>query len=226
MRNLPRSLMLFAAGFGTRMGALTAHQPKPLIPVAKRALIDHALDLTEGLVDKVVVNLHYRGEQLRQHLAHRSNITFSDEQERILETGGGLRKALPLLGDGPVFTLNSDAVWTGQNPLKQLSAAWQPAKMQALLLLGTPNTIRGRKGAGDFGLHADGRIFRGGPLTYLGAQIICPEGLSQIPEDMFSLNRLWDQQIAEGCAFGVIHNGLWCDVGHPEGITIAEDMLA
>ncbi|RRH77985.1 nucleotidyltransferase family protein [Falsigemmobacter faecalis] len=226
MRNLPRSLMLFAAGFGTRMAALTAHQPKPLIKVAGRALIDHALNLTdEAGIAQVVVNIHYRGDQLREHLAGRG-IAISDETDRILETGGGLRKALPLLGEGPVYTLNSDAVWTGANPLRELGAAWEGGEMRALLLLGRAGQIRGRRGAGDFSLDEAGRISRGGDLTYLGAQILCPEGLHDIPEDVFSLNRLWDVQIAEGTAFGVIHEGLWCDVGHPEGIQIAEEMIA
>lgn len=226
MRNLPRSLMLFAAGFGTRMGALTAHRPKPLIPIAGRALIDHALALTAGSdIDRIVVNTHYRGEQLRAHLADR-DVQISDESDQILETGGGLRRALPLLGEGPVYTLNSDAVWTGQNPLRELAGAWQPGHMQALLLLGRAENIRGRAGKGDFSLSADGRIQRGGDLTYLGAQILCPEGLHAIPETAFSLNRLWDLQIAAGTAYGVLHDGLWCDVGHPEGITIAEAMLA
>lgn len=225
MRNLPRSLMLFAAGFGTRMGALTAHQPKPLIPVAGRALIDHALDLTGPAgVERVVVNTHYRAAQLRAHLEGR-NIAISDESDRILETGGGLRKALPLLGAGPVYTLNSDAVWTGANPLVELSAAWDGERMQAHLLLGRAEGIRGRKGGGDFSLNGDGRISRGGDLTYLGAQILCPEGLHDIDEDVFSLNRLWDAQIAAGTAYGILHEGLWCDVGHPEGIEIAEEMI-
>ena len=114
--------MLFAAGLGTRMGALTAHRPKPLVEVAGRPLIDHALDLArEAAVPRVVANLHYRGEMIRDHLAG-SPVLFSDETDRILETGGGLRQALPLLGPGPVYTLNSDAVWTGANPLTTLSA--------------------------------------------------------------------------------------------------------
>ena len=216
--------MLFAAGFGTRMGALTADRPKPLIPVAGRALIDHALDLVRGAgIGRTVANLHYRGAQIRAHLAGQ-DILFSEEQPEILETGGGLRAALPLLGPGPVFTLNTDAVWTGPNPLLTLRAGWR-ADMGARLLLAPLAQTRGRGPKGDFTLHPDGRITRGGDMVYLGAQIIDPTGLQAIPDPAFSLNRLWDMQIAEGLAFGALHPGLWCDVGRPEGIAQAEAML-
>jgi MurNAc alpha-1-phosphate uridylyltransferase len=217
--------MLFAAGFGTRMGALTADRPKPLIPVAGRALIDHALDLARGAgVRRIVANLHYRSAMIRDHLAGR-DIAFSDEAEEILETGGGLRAALPLLGPGPVFTLNTDAVWTGANPLTTLADAWNPA-MGALLLLAPLDRARGHSGRGDFTLHPDGRISRGGPMVYLGAQIVNPAGLEDIPDRVFSLNRHWDGLIAQGAGFGVVHPGMWCDVGRPEGIAMAEAMLS
>lgn len=215
--------MLFAAGFGTRMGALTADRPKPLIPVAGRALIDHALALAEDAgIPRIVANLHYRGDQIRTHLAGR-NVLFSEEQP-ILETGGGLRAALPLLGPGPVHTLNTDAVWTGDNPLRTLNNAWRP-QMGALLLLAPLTRTRGHGPKGDFTLHPDGRITRGGDMVYLGAQILDPAGLEDFPEPAFSLNRHWDRLIAEGRAHGVLHPGLWCDVGRPEGIAEAEAML-
>jgi N-acetyl-alpha-D-muramate 1-phosphate uridylyltransferase len=224
VRQTPDALMLFAAGFGTRMGALTADRPKPLIPVAGRALIDHALDLARGAgIPRIVANLHYRGGMIRDHLAGQG-IAFSDETAEILETGGGLRAALPLLGPGPVFTLNTDAVWTGQNPLTTLEKAWTPA-MGALLLLAPVDRARGHSGKGDFTLHPDGRITRGGPMVYLGAQIVNPAGLERIPDRVFSLNRHWDWLIAQGRAFGAVHQGLWCDVGRPEGIATAEAML-
>jgi len=225
----PFPLMLFAAGRGTRMGALTADRPKPLIPVAGRPLIDHALDLaTAAGAHPVVVNLHYLGRQITGHLAGRE-VLFSDESEALLETGGGLRKALPLLGPGPVLTLNSDAVWTGRNPLEQLAAAWEPGRMDALLLLAPVAQATGHSGTGDFLMDAAGRLRRaaGAPgLVYLGAQIIRTEGLYAIPEAAFSLNRLWDAMIAEGRVFGVVHQGGWCDVGRPEGIAVAEALLA
>lgn len=217
--------MLFAAGFGTRMGALTTNRPKPLVEVAGRPLIDHALALAQAAgIPRIVANLHYRGGMIRDHLA-KTPVLFSDESDKILETGGGLRKALPLLGAGPVYTLNTDAVWTGDNPLETLDKAWKPGAMRALLLLAPLGRTRGHSSKGDFTLHPDGRISRGGDLVYLGAQIVDPSGLCAISDEVFSLNRLWDQLIAEGRAFGTLHPGQWCDVGHPGGILEAEAML-
>ncbi|MBI1217083.1 MAG: NTP transferase domain-containing protein [Rhodobacteraceae bacterium] len=224
MRHTPDALMLFAAGFGTRMGALTAGCPKPLIPVAGRALIDHALALAGAGVGRTVVNLHYLPEQIAAHLQGRAGIALSLEPE-ILETGGGLRAALPLLGPGPVFTLNSDAVWTGANPLAQLRAAWDPTRMDALLLLVAPDRARGHAGRGDFVLDGQGRIVRGPGAIYSGAQIVKTEGLGAIPDKVFSLNRVWDSMISAGRAYGIIHPGGWCDVGRPESIAEAEALL-
>lgn len=218
--------MIFAAGFGTRMAPLTAAMPKPLIPVAGKPLIDHALSLTNG-ISNVVVNLHYKGQMLADHLAGRARLSW--ERERILDTGGGLRHARPLLGQGPVFTLNSDAVWTGSNPLAELGAAWDPVRMDCLLLLLPTGQATGHDGRADFVLAPDGRIERaaGRPgHVYLGAQIVDPEGLSTIPDEVFSVNRLWDLAIAAGRAFGTLHRGGWCDVGHPGGIALAEAMLS
>lgn len=219
--------MLFAAGFGTRMGALTADRPKPMIEVAGRPLIDHALDHAGG-IGRIVVNLHYRPEAIRAHLRGRPGIAFSDESGEILETGGGLRAALPMLGDGPVFTLNTDAAWTGANPLDELATAWQPDRMDALLLLLPAPEATGYRGAGDFVLDAQGRIARAGGAAghaYLGAQIVKTGRLREIPERVFSLNRLWDMAITDGRAFGIVHRGGWCDVGRPEGIAEAEALL-
>ena len=229
MRNQPNAVMLFAAGFGTRMGALTAERPKPLIKVAGKALIDHALDLVAGAkIEKSVVNLHYKGEQIAAHLSDRPDIGLSWERGQILETGGGLRAALPQLGPGSVFTLNTDAVWTGYNSLINLRNHWDHTQMDALLLLAPPQNIKGYQGAGDFVLGPDGRIARAkgvAGLAYLGAQILWPNGLKAIADQAFSLNILWDQMIAQGRAFGVLHTGGWCDVGRPEGIAEAEAML-
>ena len=229
MRNKPDAVMLFAAGFGTRMGALTADRPKPLIEVCGKALLDHALDqVADAGLGQTVVNLHYKGEQIAAHLEDRPKTALAWERELILETGGGLRAALPQLGPGPVFTLNTDAVWTGPNPLITLRNQWNAAQMDALLLLAPPAQIKGFRGAGDFLLGADGRISRanGAPgLAYLGAQILLPRGIEAIGQKAFSLNILWDQMIAEGRAFGVLHSGGWCDVGRPESIAEAEAML-
>ena len=226
-----RALMIFAAGFGTRMGALTATQPKPMIRVAGRPLIDHALDLAvAAAADPIVVNLHYLGDQLATHLADRP-VLLSWEREKILETGGGLRHALPLLGPGAVATLNSDAVWTGENPLRQLDDAWDEGRMDALLLLAPVAMATGHGARPDFSMDEAGRLSRhartgGAGFVYLGAQIIKTEGLGDIPDDVFSLNLLWDRMSAAGRLHGLIHRGGWCDVGQPETIAQAERLLS
>jgi N-acetyl-alpha-D-muramate 1-phosphate uridylyltransferase len=159
--DFPFPLMIFAAGFGTRMGALTADRPKPLIPVAGKPLIDHALDVaaTAG-APRVVVNTHYRADQMSRHLEG-SGALISHEAGEILETGGGLRAALPLLGSGPVAILNSDGIWTGANPLAELAASWDDSRMETLLLLLPVEQPVGHGAKGDFRLDAQGRLSRG-----------------------------------------------------------------
>ena len=220
---MPDAVMLFAAGFGTRMGALTQDRPKPLIEVAGRPLLDHALDLTSHLPTRVV-NAHYRADQVAAHL-HGTGVTLSEEQPDILDTGGGLRHALPLLGTGPVFTLNTDAVWAGPNPLAHLAAHWRD-DMEALLLCVPLDRAVGRQGGGDFSLDAEGRLIRKGDLVYTGAQILRTDRLAGMPAGAFSLNALWNEIARDGTLHGLTYPGHWCDVGHPAGITLAEDMLA
>ncbi len=229
MPDFPFPLMIFAAGFGTRMGRLTADRPKPLIPVAGRALIDHALDSAQGAgASRIVVNTHYRADQIAAHLAGKG-VTISHEAGPILETGGGLRAALPLLGPGPVAILNSDGIWTGQNPLGRLVQAWDGNRMEALLLLLPVSNVQGREPPGDFCLDAEGRLSRGTGSedhVYIGASIIDPARLAVATETAFSLNFVWNRMIAAGTAYGIVHRGGWCDVGHPEGIAAAELLLA
>lgn len=216
--------MIFAAGFGTRMGDLTKNTPKPLIEVAGKPLIDHALGCADAFgAQRVVVNLHYKAEMIRSHLSGR-DIVFSEETPDILETGGGLKKALPLLGDGPVFTMNSDAVWAGPNPLQQLAQAWDPDTMDALLLCVPPDLAVGHKGAGDFVMGADGRLTRGPGAVYSGLQIIKTQPVAQIPKQVFSLNEVWNVALEAGRLFGALYPGKWCDVGHPGGMTPAETL--
>lgn len=220
----PNAIMLFAAGFGTRMGALTTNCPKPLVKVAGGALIDHALDIVEEAALKTVVtNTHYLPEMMAAHLDGR-NVAISHEPD-ILETGGGLRHALPLLGAGPVFTLNTDAIWTGHNPLVTLANAWNPDEMDALLLLVSPDHARGYTRNGDFIQAENGGIKRGAGMVYTGAQIIKTDGLKNVADTKFSLHALWDQMYDADRIFGATHLGGWCDVGTPAGIQIAEDML-
>lgn len=221
-------LMIFAAGLGTRMRPLTGDLPKALIQVAGRPLIDHALDLARAAgAWPIVVNTHHLADLMAAHLQG-SGALISHEPQ-LLETGGGLRAALPLLGPGPVLLLNADAVWTGTNPLAQLVAAWDPARMDGLLLTLPAALTTGHKGAGDFTADRQGRLSRAaGRLgdVYLGAQIVQPQALAGLPEGAFSLNLLWDRLIGAGRLFGLRHKGGWCDVGHPGALPLAEAMLA
>ncbi|MEM1064338.1 MAG: nucleotidyltransferase family protein [Pseudomonadota bacterium] len=227
MRHASTSLMIFAAGFGTRMGALTAEKPKPLITVGGKPLIDHALDVAEGAgCAPIAVNTHFRAAQMAAHLAGRSGVTVSHEAPDILDTGGGLKHALPHLPGDAIATLNSDAVWRGPNAVQALLANWDPARMDALLLCVPPERAHGRKGGGDFSISADGRLSRGGAAVYVGAQILRPDRVAAYPEQAFSLNAIWDLIAADGRLFGLVYPGHWCDVGHPEGLAEAEALLS
>jgi MurNAc alpha-1-phosphate uridylyltransferase len=218
-------VMIFAAGFGTRMKHLTRDRPKPMIPVAGTPLIDHAIALAEALpATTIVVNLHYKAEMLQDHLSGRGVQTLT-ETPRILDTGGGLRNALPVLGPDPVMTLNSDAVWCGPNPLSALAAAWVPEMMDGLLACVPKQRAVGHGGPGNFRVDSDGRITRGDGMIYGGAQIIRTDRLQEIADEVFSLNRLWDLLIAKNRLYAMEYAGTWCDVGHPEGIAQAEAML-
>lgn len=222
----PDAVMIFAAGFGTRMGSLTADRPKPLVTVSGRPLIDHALDQVKAIGPiNTVVNTHYKAEMLADHLRF-SGVAISHETEKILDTGGGLRKALPLLKSECVFTLNSDAIFQGPSVLAHLQKAWKPQEMDALLLCVPMTRAIGGKGEGDFSANPQGQLSRGGNWVYTGVQIFKTDKLQHISEEVFSLNLVWDQIIAERRAFMLEYPGHWCDVGHPEGITRAEEMIA
>ena len=224
MRNGPDALMIFAAGFGRRMGALTETRPKPLIEVAGETLLDRALAIGRAAgPSRIVANAHYEAAQIDRHLSG-TEVRVVHETPDILDTGGGLRNALPHLGTGPVFTLNPDAAWRGPNPLNALASAWRDG-MGALLLLVPADRARAHGGRGDFALDED-RLIRGGPFVYTGAQIVDPSRLDEIPDAAFSLNRYWDLLAAEGRLHGAVYDGDWCDVGHPDGIAQAERMLA
>ena len=226
MRHRPDALMLFAAGFGTRMGALTAQTPKPLLEVAGKPLIDHTLDLaqTQGFAS-IVANTHYLPEQLEAHLSNH-NVRCLREEPDILETGGGLRNALPHLGDGPVVTSNTDAIWLGPNPFEMILNAWDADRMDALLLCVSLQNCHGHSGAGDFVIGSDGRLSRQtGGHVYGGIQILKTDLLHGIQEKAFSLNLLWNQMLGAKRLFGLSYPGQWCDVGRPEGIGLAETLL-
>lgn len=222
MSELP--VMIFAAGFGTRMGDLTRSTPKPLIKVAGKALIDHAIALTG--TRHVVVNTHYHADQMQAHLGDLPNITLSHEAPDILETGGGLKRARGALGADTVLTLNSDAIWAGPNPLDMLCAAWDPDRMDALMLMIRAPHMIGFTRKGDFRINADQTLSRDPEgLVYTGAQIVKTEGLDGINTPAFSLNLLWNALEDKKTLFGLNYPGQLADVGTPEGIGLAQDLL-
>lgn len=238
MRPMPQTAMVLAAGLGTRLRPLTDHVPKPLIPVAGRTLLDRCLDrLAEAGVRRAVINIHWLGDQIRKHLEARRDlqIVISDETDLLLETGGGIAKALPLLGDAPFIAANADLIWRDPenetSAVKHLAEAFDPATMDGLLLLQPRETADGHGGPGDFFLDPDGRLRRRGaqttaPYVYTGVQILSPILFREAPAGAFSLNILYDRAIAAGRLFGLVHRGSWMDVGTHDGLTRAEQMLA
>lgn len=228
--------MVMAAGLGTRMRPLTDTRPKPLVEVAGRPLIDHVLDrLRAAGVRRVVVNVHYLADQLVAHL-HRMEegleIVVSDERDRLLETGGGLVHARPLLGDAPFLVVNADNLWLdgADDTLRLLAGQWRDQAMDALLLLVPHVRAHNHRGAGDFSLDAAGRLARRSaagtaPFIYTGIQIASPRLLQGWEPVPFSTNLMWDRAIAAGRAFGAVHVGEWFDVGTPEAIGATETRL-
>lgn len=218
--------LILAAGFGTRMGALTADKPKPLIPVAGKALLDHALEAAKG-TGPIAVNTHYRADQITKHLTGR-NVTILHEAPDILNSGGSVKNAARQWPEGPIATLNADNVWAKSLPIAQLQAAFDPARMGALLLLIPRTKAIAREGGGDFAMDTEGRLqFDAAPQSYVytGAQILDPAPCLNDPRDVFSLRETWAAYAEKGRLFGLIHQGLWADVGHPDGIAKAEEML-
>jgi MurNAc alpha-1-phosphate uridylyltransferase len=226
--------MVLAAGQGERMRPLTLSVPKPLVPLAGRPLIDHVLDrLGSAGVEKAVVNLHYLAERLEAHLRHRQEakpeILFSDERDLLLDTGGGAKKALPLLGPGPFFIHNSDSVWSdGVVPaLPEMLRLWDASAMDCLLLLAPLASSLGYSGRGDFAMAPDGRLSRRGerqvvPFAFAGVSL-CEERLFEAsPDGPFSLNLLWDRALARGRLYGMRLDGCWMHVGTPEALAEAE----
>jgi MurNAc alpha-1-phosphate uridylyltransferase len=231
--------MLMAAGLGKRMRPLTATRPKPLVRVAGQALIDHALDRIEDAgIRRTVVNVHYLADAVEAHLQARARQTgadypVSDERAKLLETGGGLIHALPLLGDAPFLCANSDNLWINGpgDSIRLLASRWDDAEMDALLLVIPHARATGHRGLGDFHLDPQGRLSRRksgrvAPFVYTGVQIISPRLIQDPPSDVFSTNIFWDRAIAQGRAYGMTHSGLWFDVGTPEAIPLVEAGIA
>lgn len=227
--------MVLAAGLGTRMRALYPDRPKPLIPLAGRTLIDHALDaLARAGVAHVVVNLHWMGDQLHRHLAGRDRPAVIESwEDELLETGGGVAHALDHFEGEPFYVINSDAVWTdGATPaLSRLAAAWRDDAMDALLLLQPRDRASGYEGPGDFVMADDGRLDRRpadgtAPWLFTGIQILHPRLFDDPPAGAWSLNRVYDRARLAGRLYGLGHDGGWYHVGTPEGLAVAEEALA
>jgi MurNAc alpha-1-phosphate uridylyltransferase len=227
--------MVLSAGLGTRMAALNGNLPKPLITLNGQALIDRVLDrIAAAGVERAVVNVHHHADLIERHLKGRQTpqIEFSDERAARLDTGGGVKKALPRLGPGPFLIHNADSVWiesVGSN-LARLCDSWEEEEMDCLLLLAPASISPGYQGRGDFALEADGRIRRRGeqevvPFVFAGVSIAHPRLFDDSPEGAFSLNLLWSRAIAAGRAWGVRMEGVWMHVGTPEALALAERCL-
>ncbi len=228
----PRRAMVLAAGLGLRMRPITEHTPKPLVSVAGRTMLDRALDhLAVAGVSHFVVNTHWLADKVAAHLSGRPGITLSHEDE-LLETGGGVARALPHLGDEPFYVVNSDIIWTdGATPaLRRLAEAWDDSRMDALLLLQRTATAMGYEGAGDFFLDAKGvpsrrRDREVAPLLFSGVQILSPRLFRDAPAGRFSLNVLYDRALEDGRLFAIVHDGRWYHVGTPDALPQVEAAL-
>lgn len=228
--------MVLAAGLGTRMRPLTETQPKPLVRVAGKALIDHVLDpLAQAGVGTAVVNVHHFADQMEAHLASRQRprIVLSDERAQLLDSGGGVRKALPQLGTGSFFVLNADSFWIDgpRSNLERLAEAFDPARMDVLLLLASTAASTGYDGRGDFVMDPHGRLERRtergvAPFVYAGVAILAPGLFDAMPEGPFSLNRIFDAALAAERLHGLRLDGFWLHVGTPAAIGQAEARIA
>jgi MurNAc alpha-1-phosphate uridylyltransferase len=226
--------MILAAGFGSRMRPITDHLPKPLVPVGGHTLIDRILDrLFQQGIEQVVINIHYKGEMIAQHLAARNDPRISILREDTpLETGGGVLNALPMLGSEPFFVINSDVIWLdGKIPtLARLANAWDDARTDALLLLQRTTLAVGYEGEGDFFLDQLGMPRRRSeieiaPYIFAGIQLLHPRTFDGMTSGKFSLNRCWDRLLAAERLQAIVHDGEWFHVGTPDGLHATSERL-
>jgi len=228
--------MILAAGFGSRMRPLTNNRPKPLVELDGQPMIDHVLARMSLVgIERAIVNLHYQADMLEAHLGERQRkpaICFSNERDEILDTGGGIKRALPLLGDQPFLLHNSDSVWIEQenDNLAALLAHYDPDKMDALLLMAPVATSLGYDGAGDFFIEDTGRLRRRtheqtSPNVFTGVSVLHPRLFNDSPQGAFSINILWDRAIKQGRVYGLPFEGKWMHVGTPEALIEAEKVL-
>ncbi|MBN8982526.1 MAG: nucleotidyltransferase family protein [Rhizobiales bacterium] len=231
----PTTAMILAAGLGLRMRPLTDKMPKPLVPVAGKPLLDHVLDrLADVGVTKAIVNVHYLPDQIVHHVANRERprVIISDERDVVLGTGGGVVKALPLLGDTPFYHLNADTMWIdGVQPnLLRLAEAFDSSKMDVLLLMAPTADSIGYSGNGDYAMNADGSLRKRKelqvvPFVYAGVAIVSPAALADAPKGEFSLTKIFDDANERDRLFGLRLDGLWMHVGTPDAVQAAEQAL-
>lgn len=231
----PTTAMILAAGLGQRMRPLSDARPKALVEVAGRSLIDRSLDhLAAFGVERAVVNVHHQAAALKRHLATRvgpPQVLISDERQALLDTGGGVQKALPLLGPQPFFVLNCDALWRDgpEDALVRLAKVFDPTKMDALLLLVERQKAHNFEGSGDFEMHSDGRLERrrgaGAAFVFAGLQILNPAVFEAFTMAPYSLNRVYDKALEAGRLFGCLHDGEWFHVGTPEAVDRTTEFL-
>jgi MurNAc alpha-1-phosphate uridylyltransferase len=235
MNATPSTAMVLAAGFGQRMRPLTDNMPKPLVKVAGKALLDHVLDrLADAGVERAIVNVHYLAEQIIKHVAARTRpkVTISDERGILLDTGGGVVKALPLLGTAPFFHINSDTIWIDsvKPNLTRLAEHFDDTTMDALLLLAPTAGSIGYDGRGDFSFAPDGGLMAQAereiaPFVYAGAAILSPRLFKDAPQGAFSLTKLFARAAEQGHLHGLRLEGLWMHVGSPDAIGKAESAI-
>ena len=231
----PTHAMVLAAGLGTRMRPITDKTPKPLVKVNGRSLIDHALDrLVDGGIKNVVVNLHHFGDQIERNLKQRDDlgISFSWEKDERLETGGGVKQALDMLGPSPFWVINSDSLWLNgpTSMMERMHRVWDDKRMDGLLLLHSTVDAYGYNGFGDFNAESDGLLSRRQdqevtPWLFTGIQILHPRLFKDAPEGAFSLNLLYDQALENNRLFGMVHDGEWFHVGTADGLADAEEYM-
>ena len=224
--------MVLAAGLGQRMRPLTDDKPKALVVLQGQTLLDRALvKCRKAGVDTLVVNTHYKGEMIVHHVRGMTDVTVSEEED-LLETGGGVANAIPLLGARAFFVVNCDSVWTDSRrpALQRMTANWRDTEMDALLLLQPADRAVGYDGAGDFSIDADGRLSRRGedphaPLVFMGVQLLHPRLFADTKVERFSLNRIYDRTLSDGRLFGLVHDGEWFHVGTPRDLATAERLM-
>jgi MurNAc alpha-1-phosphate uridylyltransferase len=231
-RSMVKSAMILAAGLGQRMRPLTETLPKPLIPVAGKSMLERTFEhLNEAKISHIVVNTHYLAPLIVERVKALYPQTILSHEDILLETGGGIKKALPLLRGDPFFVLNGDSIWIGTESLKSLEKNWDERKMEGVLLLIPREKAYGYEGRGDFFMDPQGGLYRPkkghpAPYVFIGVQLLGRQLFHNAPSGPFSLNLLWDEALAKNRLYGHIHQGEWFHISTPQDITQYEPILS